>query len=117
MASNHPGTGPSASTAASPWSNDSSDIKQLLRQLPLIPLRRESFRHELVVIIQWYNEDRARTTLGGQTPNEVYAGRFPAHRPPRTVLSRPHSWLTAQDFEIHPNLKNWQTRMALLLVR
>ena len=58
-------------------------LKQLLRQLPLIPLRRESFRRELVALMQWYNECRPHTTLGGQTPLEVYAGRFPANRKPR----------------------------------
>ena len=33
-------------------------MKQLLRLFPLITLRRESFRHELIVIAQWYNEHR-----------------------------------------------------------
>ena len=58
-------------------------LKQLLRQLPLIPLRRESFRRELVAVTQWYNEYRPHATLGGQTPNEVYGRRFPANRKPR----------------------------------
>jgi transposase InsO family protein len=58
-------------------------VKQLLKQLPLIPLRRQSFRSELVAIAQWYNECRPHVTLGGKTPNEVYQGRFPANRKPR----------------------------------
>jgi len=58
-------------------------LKEMLRLLPLIPLRRESFRRELAAIIHWYNEFRPHTTLGGKTPNEVYEGRFPANRKSR----------------------------------
>ena len=58
-------------------------MKQVLAQLPLIPLRRESFRNELTMIIQWYNEHRPHDSLGGKTPNEVYHDRFPASRKPR----------------------------------
>jgi len=58
-------------------------LKQMLRLLPLIPLDRPSFRRELVAIIDWYNEHRPHTTLGGRTPNEVYQRRFPANRKPR----------------------------------
>jgi putative transposase len=58
-------------------------VKQMLRQLPLIPLRRESFRRELVAIVEWYNEHRPHTTLGDKTPIEVYESRFPANRKPR----------------------------------
>jgi len=58
-------------------------LKQMLRLLPLIPVRRESFRDELIAIIQWYNEQRPHTTLGGKSPNEVYQRRFPAIRKPR----------------------------------
>jgi hypothetical protein len=50
---------------------------------PVIPLRRESFRRELVAVTQWYSEYRPRATLGGKTPNEVYGRRFPANRKPR----------------------------------
>jgi transposase InsO family protein len=58
-------------------------LKQVLHQIPLIPLRGESFRCELVAIAQWYNEHRPHVTLGGKTPNEVYQRRFPANRKPR----------------------------------
>jgi hypothetical protein len=58
-------------------------MKLVLAQLPLIPLRRESFRNELSTIIQWYNEHRPHDSLGGKTPNEVYEARFPANRKPR----------------------------------
>ena len=58
-------------------------LKQMLHQIPLIPLRRESFRCELVAIAQWYNEHQPHMTLGGKTPNEVYERRFPANRKPR----------------------------------
>ncbi len=58
-------------------------LKQMLHQMPLIPLRRESFRDELVAISQWYNEHRPHATLSGKTPNEVYERRFPANRKPR----------------------------------
>ena len=52
-------------------------LKQVLRQLPLIPLRRESFRREMAAIAEWYNEHRPHMTLGGKTPNEVYEASFP----------------------------------------
>ena len=58
-------------------------MKQILRQLPLIPLRGDSFRREMVAITEWYNEHRPHMTLGGKTPNEVYETRFPANRKPR----------------------------------
>jgi putative transposase len=58
-------------------------MKQLLRGLPLIPLRRDAFRHELAASFVWYNEHRPHMTLAGRTPNEVYFQRSPAHRSPR----------------------------------
>ncbi len=57
--------------------------KQMLRLLPLIPLRRESLRRELVAIFGWYNEHRPHTGLAGKTPNEVYCVLRPANRSPR----------------------------------
>ena len=58
-------------------------IKQILRQLPLIPFRRASFRREMAAIAEWYNQHRPHMTLGGKTPNEVYEANFPANRKPR----------------------------------
>jgi transposase InsO family protein len=43
-------------------------MKQVLARLPMIPLRRESFRNELVMIIQWYNEHRPHESLEVNTP-------------------------------------------------
>jgi transposase InsO family protein len=58
-------------------------MKTLLACLPLVPYRRERFRRELDAIVHWYNEYRPHVWLGGQTPNEVYHGRYPANRRPR----------------------------------
>ncbi len=58
-------------------------LKELVGQLPLVPLRRKAFRHELDLVADWYNEHRPHETLGGRTPNEAYYRRFPAHRRPR----------------------------------
>jgi hypothetical protein len=46
-------------------------------------MRHESFRRELDLIAEWYNEHRPHETLAGRTPNEVYHRRFPANRKPR----------------------------------
>ena len=64
-------------------------VKQMLKQLPLVPLHREAFRREVIAIGEWYNQHRPHMTLGGKTPNEVYQGRFPANRRPR-IEPRPH---------------------------
>jgi hypothetical protein len=53
-----------------------------LRVIP-VPLRREAFRGELRLFVDWFNEHWAHTTLRGKTPNEVYHHRFPACRLPR----------------------------------
>jgi putative transposase len=58
-------------------------IKCLLSQILLVPYRRESFLRELTYTVEWYNELRPHTWLGGRTPDEVYRGRFPANRRPR----------------------------------
>ena len=49
----------------------------------LVSLRRETFRGELVLFIDWYNEYRPHKTLGGKTPEEVYHHRYSANRKPR----------------------------------
>src|SRR5207245_2086493 len=33
--------------------------------------------------LDWYNQHRPHSTLGGQTPDELYFERFPANRRPR----------------------------------
>jgi transposase InsO family protein len=58
-------------------------IKSLLGCLPLVPYRREAFLKELTATVEWYNQARPHTWLGGRTPNEVYFGAFPANRRPR----------------------------------
>jgi hypothetical protein len=58
-------------------------LKTALRCLCLIPLTRTAFHRELESLIEWYNDSRPHTTLKGQTPNERYFRRFPAHRKPR----------------------------------
>ena len=58
-------------------------LKGLLSRLPLVSYRRDIFQHDLDQIVAWYNHHRPHTWLGGRTPEEVYQGRFPAHRRPR----------------------------------
>jgi transposase InsO family protein len=58
-------------------------IKCLLRCLPYVSYRREVFLAELLATMEWYNESRPHTWLGGKTPNEAYHGTFPANRRPR----------------------------------
>ena len=58
-------------------------IKCLLQCLPLVPYRREAFLRELPSTVEWYNQFRPHSWLGGKTPNEVYFGAFPANRRPR----------------------------------
>ena len=58
-------------------------MKELLGDLPFVPLRREAFRHDLAVSLAWYNEHRPHMRLDGATPNEVYVGSRPANRLPR----------------------------------
>ncbi len=58
-------------------------LKESLRRLTLIPLRRECFRSEVSTFADWYNEHRPHETLGDRTPNEAYYRRFPANRKPR----------------------------------
>ena len=58
-------------------------MKTMLGCLLLIPYRRDKFREELFAAIEWYNEFRAHSWLGGRTPDEVYYRKFPANRKPR----------------------------------
>ncbi len=58
-------------------------IKCLLGCLPLVPYRRDAFLKELLATVEWYNQARPHTWLGGKTPNEVYFHSFPANRRPR----------------------------------
>jgi len=57
-------------------------IKEALQRI-LVPTRREAMRTELVIALDWYNQHRPHSTLGGKTPDEVYSQRFPANRRPR----------------------------------
>jgi hypothetical protein len=54
--------------------------------LLLVPLRREAFCKELLLLAKWYNEHRPHSSLHGRTPNEVYYDHFPANRKPRLEL-------------------------------
>jgi transposase InsO family protein len=58
-------------------------LKEGLRLLVSVPMRREAFRRELTLLADWYNEFRPHAGLSGRTPNEVYFARFPATRRPR----------------------------------
>ena len=58
-------------------------MKCLLALMPFISYRREDFRRQLLDTVQWYNESRPHTWLGGKTPNEAYFSTFPANRRPR----------------------------------
>jgi len=49
----------------------------------LVPFHRETFRRELVLFRDWYNEHRPHMTLAGKTPNEVYFKRRAANQQPR----------------------------------
>lgn len=55
-------------------------LKESIRQWPLVPVSQRRFRRELTLWAEWYNGHRPHMTLGGRTPDEVYHGRFPAHR-------------------------------------
>src|SRR5262249_555010 len=57
-------------------------IKEAVQRI-MVPTRREAMRTELVIALDWYNQHRPHSTLGGKTPDEVYSQRFPANRRPR----------------------------------
>ena len=48
-----------------------------------VPLRRDAFRRELMLFIDWQNEHRPDDALSGRTPNEVYHNRPAANESPR----------------------------------
>jgi transposase InsO family protein len=58
-------------------------IKCLLCCLPSVPYQRKEFLKELLATVEWYNQSRPHTRLGGKTPNEVCYRAFPANRRPR----------------------------------
>jgi Integrase core domain len=53
------------------------------RVLPVVPLARRAFRHEILLFSDWINRFRPHMTLGGATPDEVYFDHRPANRSPR----------------------------------
>ena len=58
-------------------------LKESIRQLFFIPLRRAIFKREIDLIVDWYNSERPHMTLKGATPDEIYFSRCPANRRPR----------------------------------
>jgi putative transposase len=63
-------------------------LKEAMR-FEAVSTRRSIMHANVIRWIDWYNEHRPHSSLGGRTPNEVYFGRFPAHRRPR-IEPRPH---------------------------
>ena len=51
-----------------------------------VPLRREAFRRELGLFVEWYNRHRPSSVLGVRTPQEVYDGIQAACEQPRLEL-------------------------------
>jgi transposase InsO family protein len=49
----------------------------------VVSTNHDTMRREIRYSIEWYNESRPHTALGGQTPNELYNGLRPANRRPR----------------------------------
>lgn len=49
----------------------------------LAPIRWRTVGRELMLFVDWYNEQRPHAGLAGATPDEIYLGRMPAHRRPR----------------------------------
>jgi hypothetical protein len=56
---------------------------RLYHRLPIVPMIRRSFLHELQLYRDWYNGERPHTTLKGATPDEKYFGRRAACQAPR----------------------------------
>jgi transposase InsO family protein len=53
------------------------------RILPVVPMARQLFQHELQLFQTWYNSHRPHSTLDGAPPDEVYFGRKRACHLPR----------------------------------
>ena len=49
----------------------------------LVPLRKRAFRQEAQSYVDWFNNHRPHTALGGRTPDEAYRRIAPAHKRPR----------------------------------
>jgi hypothetical protein len=49
----------------------------------IIPYRRDAFRRELTLFVEWFNGYRPHTWLEARTPDEIYIGRPPACLAPR----------------------------------
>ena len=58
-------------------------IKDECTRRILVPFRREAFRRELRLFVEWYNEYRPHTYLDGRTPNEVALDLPPANEAAR----------------------------------
>jgi putative transposase len=65
-------------------------VERLIRTLKgelllglIVPGLRAGFQRELERFVTWYNGHRPHSSLGGQTPNEVYYRRKPSNRKPR----------------------------------
>jgi transposase InsO family protein len=58
-------------------------LKVMFGWLPSISLRKDVFYREIGRTIEWYNEHRPHTTLGGGRPDEAYFHKRPANRSPR----------------------------------
>ena len=53
-----------------------------------VPLRDVSFRREVSIYVEWYNEHRPHSSLGGRTPNDIYFGRDTGSDPTEGQLLR-----------------------------
>ncbi len=54
-----------------------------IRLLSFVPFVQRAFRRELSLFVDWYNQDRAHTSLHGATPDEIYFKLRPKNRAPR----------------------------------
>jgi transposase InsO family protein len=58
-------------------------LKEECTRRMLIPFALDAMRAEMELFARWYNEWRPHRSLGGRTPDEVYASRTPARAGPR----------------------------------